>query len=671
MLCACAAADVSAWFWAPAVLLTAAPFIMRAPAIGILTLALTFYTGFYLTRYRAEYEARAAAHAHYWQAEGSVYAESGRSVLFRPDGGDWSYLLTPREEDFPIPLEIGGKYRITGEPYLFRPANGPGLFDRARWGYQNGVVAGVRVDSVTPTGAGDALSRFYGLSQRFRETAAAVMMQGAPPGDATQQVVVSSVLGNKTESLPETQEAFLHSGCLHVFAVSGMQVGLVAVILFMLFKLLRLDPVRANLLCLPILALYVFVTGMPASALRALIMVSVWLLAFILRRKTHPLNVLSLAFVTLCLINPAQVFQPGFQLSFCVYAVILAASAWVMREKPLIAPDEFIPARIYNAREKALVRAEKWFRGGMIVAVGAWLASIPLTMWHFGTWNLYSPLAGLGLAFIVLPLMLCSLAGLAFFWWPATAVFFNSLAGWFGALMLWLTQSIADLPCSFLPAHAPAEQNEAMIAPLYRDTWSVIISNPGVVIDAGTDKNVDFTLTPLMRARHIEPKALMALRQTKKELAGAEHFLTRYPHAAVSNGSAAAPHPERITFAPGNELSVLNLPGQLPTGIHQDKCPVLLWECHGQRVLMIGNAGFSGLLRANERIKADVLVIGHHPRDPVMGPLWIEKTGARHVIFTSPYECPVPQGVITYRLPQTGVIFLKARPDGITLTPWR
>ncbi len=644
---------------------------MRAPAIGILTLALSFYTGFYLNRYRADYEAHSAAQAHYWQAEGSVYAESGRSVLFRPDGAELSYLLTPREEDFPLPLKIGGKYRITGEPYMFRPANGPGLFDRRRWAYLNGVVAGIRVDSVTPTGEGDALSRFYGLSQQFRETAAAVMMQGAPAGNAARQVVVSSVLGNKTESLPETQETFLRSGCLHVFAVSGMQVGLVAVILFMFFKLLRLDPVRANWLCLPMLALYVFVTGMSASALRALIMVSVWLLAFILRRKAHPLNVLSLAFVTLCLINPVQVYQPGFQLSFCVYAVILAASAWVIREKPLIAPDEFIPARIYHTREKALVRAEKWFRGGIIVSVGAWLASIPLTMWHFGTWNLYSPLTSLGLAFIVLPLMLCALAGLAFFWWPGALVFFNSLAGWFGGCMLSLTQLIADLPCSFLPAHEPAEKNEAMIVPLYRDAWSVIISNPGAVIDAGTDKSVDFTLTPLMRARHIEPACLMTLRQSKKEHAGAKYFLSRYPHATGSDGSAPAPHPARISFAPGNELSMLNLSGQLSTGVHQDKCPVLLWECHGQRMLLIGNAAFSGLLRAKAPIKADLLLIGHHPRDPVMGPLWIEKTGARHVIFTTPHECPVPPGVKVYRLSQTGVIYLKAEPNGLTLTPWR
>ncbi len=670
MLCACAAVDVAAWFWAAAALCVATPFLLRAPGIGILSLALSFWTGFYLYEYRADYENAHMAYGKQWEGVGSVYAESGRSVLFKPEDGEWLLLLSPPDEfGFTEPLKVGQKYRISGKPYAFNPAKGPGLFDRKRWGYLNGAVAGISVQSATPLGPGDAMSGIYALSQRLRELAAGLMMQGAPPHDAAQQVVVSSVLGNKTESLPETKEAFLHSGCLHVFAVSGMQVGLVAVIIFMLFRLLRLPPVWGNLVSLPLLALYVFVTGMPASALRALIMVSAVVLAFVLRRKARPVNVLSLAFVTLCLINPLQVYQPGFQLSFGVLAAILAATAWVNREHPLAAPDAFIPTRIYTLREKALVQAEKWLRGGLIVSVGAWLTSIPLTMCHFGTWNLYSPLASLGLSFIVLPLMIFSLLGLVFCWWPAALIFFNSLAGLMGGAMLWMTQTIADLPCSFLSARPPAAQNEAMIVPLYEETYSVIIGNPALVLGSGTDNNVSFTLTPLMKARHVQPAGVLSMGAGKQERFGADFFLLEYPDAVLQDGSAENPYPAVWRFGNDNELSLLSLPGALPTGIRQDQCRPALWECHGRRVLLVGHAGFAGLLRSPD-LKADVLVIGHHPRDPVMGPDWIEQTGASHVIFTTPYECPVPPGVKIYRLSETGVIFLKAAPDGITLTPW-
>ena len=91
---------------------------------------------------------------------------------------------------------------------------------------------------------------------------------------------------------------------------------------------------------------------MSVSALRALIMAVVWLLASVLRRKGHPANILALAFIVLCFVDPLQVFQPGFQLSFCVFAVIVCIVAYMNREKPLWAPDPFIPPRIYNARER-------------------------------------------------------------------------------------------------------------------------------------------------------------------------------------------------------------------------------------------------------------------------------------------------------------------------------
>ena len=53
---------------------------------------------------------------------------------------------------------------------------------------------------------------------------------------------------------------------------------------------------------------------------------------------------------------------------------------------------------------------------------------------------------------------------------------------------------------------------------------------------------------------------------------------------------------------------------------------------------MIGNAGFSSLARAEETPRADVLLIGHHPRDPVNSAAWIRATGARAVIFATEYE---------------------------------
>ena len=72
---------------------------------------------------------------------------------------------------------------------------------------------------------------------------------------------------------------FLESGCMHVFAVSGMHVGVAAMLVLGMLRLLHVHPRAARLACILLLAAYVFVTGMSASALRAFIMATVWLLS--------------------------------------------------------------------------------------------------------------------------------------------------------------------------------------------------------------------------------------------------------------------------------------------------------------------------------------------------------------------------------------------------------
>ncbi len=390
MLGACAAVEVSPWFWAFCLCWVLLPCLFRVPSMSLLAVPLAVWAAMYLLAYDREYGNITVEEGRSVTVEGTVDAVSGKSVLFRPDGSRWSYTVSSREGA--CPLAVGERYRIKGETYPLQAPCGPGMFDRERWGRLHGIVAGIRLDEACGLGPGDRLGRLRAFSLLLREGAAGLLREGAPPDDEARQVMVSAVLGDKTDARPETMEKFLESGCMHVFAVSGMHVGVAALLILGMLRLLRVRPPVARLICLPLLALYVLITGMSASALRAFIMAAVWLLAFVLRRKGHPANILALAFIILCLADPLQVFQPGFQLSFCVFAVIVCMAGWVNREKPLWSPDPFIPPRIYNMRERGLVHLEKAGRGALLVSVGAWLMSIPLTAWHFGPWHLYAPL---------------------------------------------------------------------------------------------------------------------------------------------------------------------------------------------------------------------------------------------------------------------------------------
>lgn len=669
MLCACAAVDVSPWFWCLCLCWVLLPCLFRAASMSLLAAALAAWAAAYLPAYDRAYWEMPVEAGNAVMAEGSVYAVSGKSVLFRPDGSRWFYTVSSR--DGVCPLTVGERYRIRGEMYPLQPACGPGMFDRERWGYLHGVIAGVRLDGACPLGPGDWRSRVRAFSLLLREKAAALLREGASPDDEARQVMVSAVLGDKTDARPETMAKFLESGCMHVFAVSGMHVGVAALLILGLLRLLYIRPPAARLFCIPLLALYVFVTGMPVSALRAFIMAVVWLLASVLRRKGHPANILALAFILLCLMDPLQVFQPGFQLSFCVFAVIICMAGLINREKPLWSPDPFIPPRIYNVREKGLVRLEKASRGAMLVSVGAWLMSVPLTAWHFGTWNLYAPLANLCLSVLVFPLMGISLSGLMLGWCPWISCACNAAASWLASVMLAVTGGVASLPCSYLSSLPPGAENEAVIVPLQKDAWSVVISNPGLVVDAGTESAVQHVLLPVLKARGIRPSGVLGVRRGKAECAGMEALMKEYPEIRNPGMNGTEDPVRRWVFRPGNELSVEDLPEPLSTGIHQDRCRVLSWTCRSRRILMIGNAGFSCLARAEKTPQADVLVIGRHPRDPVDSPAWIRATGARAVIFTTEYACPVPEGTAVHRLPETGVLYLKMEEDGVRIIPWK
>ena len=598
--------------------------------MGVLAVALAMWAAVYLFAYEREYAGVPVEAGRVMVMEGSVEAVSGKSVLFRPDGSRWLYVVSSR--DGACPLEAGERYRIRGEAYPLQAPCGPGIFDRERWGYLHGIIAGIRLDEYCRNGPGDWRSRFRAFSLRLRERAASLLREGAPPDDEARQVMVSAVLGDKTDARPETMAKFLESGCMHVFAVSGMHVGVAAMLVLGMLRLLHVHPRAARLACILLLAAYVFVTGMSASALRAFIMATVWLLAFVLRRKGHPANILALAFILLCLMNPLQVFQPGFQLSFCVFAVIVCLAEWLSREKPLWSPDPFIPPRIYHARERFLVRLEKACRGALIISVGAWLASIPLTAWHFGTWNLYAPLTNLCLSVLVFPLM---------------GIY------------------------SYLSSAPPSGENEAVIVPLQKDAWATVISNPALVVGSGTEDAVRYTLLPVLKARSVRPCGMLSWGNGKAERAGEKELEKEYP--GIRNwGAELGECPVRQwRLRPGNALVLEDFPVPLSTGIRQDRNRVLSWECRGRRFLMIGNTGFSSLARAEKTPRADVLLIGHHPRDPVDSAAWIRATGARAVIFTTEHECPVPEGTAVYRLRETGTLYLRMEEKGVQIIPWR
>jgi competence protein ComEC len=136
---------------------------------------------------------------------------------------------------------------------------------------------------------------------------------------------LSSVFLGRRELLEkEEKDIFRDAGISHLLAISGSNISLVAVVLFFILKLFSIKFRPRLLVSFLFLFIYTVITGANPPVLRATIMYAVFSLGYFAKRKVNPYNSLGLAGLVCLLINPAWLFDVGFQLSFLsIFALIL------------------------------------------------------------------------------------------------------------------------------------------------------------------------------------------------------------------------------------------------------------------------------------------------------------------------------------------------------------
>lgn len=143
--------------------------------------------------------------------------------------------------------------------------------------------------------------------------------------------------GNKSFLSDEQINTFRNSGTIHLFAVSGLHVGLFYLIIRFFLGLIIWNIRFAVMVSLFSLLIYVDFVNSPPSAIRAFIMIFFWEFSKIVYRKTNSVSSLSWAFLVVVLLDPKEFYSIGFQLSFCV----VLSMVWLIRrrfdyEKPVL-----------------------------------------------------------------------------------------------------------------------------------------------------------------------------------------------------------------------------------------------------------------------------------------------------------------------------------------------
>lgn len=279
-----------------------------------------------------------------------------------------------------------GVFELRGDVYLPRASSNPGAFDAQEYALRNGRVARLDAEGLHRIhGNGEVLwCAFLEVAERCRGWISAQLTKDLEDDPETAAVIRAMALGVSAEADDEIEDAFRNSGTLHVFAVSGLHVGLLGVIALALMRQLGMRRGASLWLTVGLVFVYAFITGWRPSSARAALMVAVFMGAPLADRESSLQNSLGLAALLLLGSDTHQLFMPGFQLSFVVlWLSVIGSAPLVQRLLPLTELDPFLPPQLANWRQRASSQARRWFVATLSVSTAAWLGSLPFILGHF------------------------------------------------------------------------------------------------------------------------------------------------------------------------------------------------------------------------------------------------------------------------------------------------
>jgi len=377
----------------------------------------------------------------------------------RPGRADWSQvhgkLIASAEFDGAKNIQPGQTIQLFG--VLSAPPGpfAPGMFDYRAHLADRGIYFLLRSEETA-----DLIilkSTRAPLVVGFRKWAMAALGQGFPPDDHSIELLWAMCLGWRTGLTETVAEPFMKSGTMHLFAISGLHVALIAGILIALLRFVRISRAWSGMIVIPMLWFFTAATGWQASAIRSSIMMSVILFAWGLRRPTDLINTLSAAALIILLWDPKQLFQAGFQLSFAVVGTIALTLPMIEKCRQTIPmADPFLPVQLRPKWKQWLDQLLNFGVTAFLISLAAWLGSLPLIMYYF---NLLTPVSLLANVIVVqlAALALASASG-CLICAPLVPVFaelFNHSAWFFMTLMIRVSEWFSELPLAWSYTKAP------------------------------------------------------------------------------------------------------------------------------------------------------------------------------------------------------------------------
>ena len=231
-------------------------------------------------------------------------------------------------------LKAGDKVLLTGRLATPRGRRNPGEFDYRHYLmlhniYKTLTVSGYKnVILLSSDNGGFVNSHIIIPAKYFATEVIEKNMYGDEAG-----YLKGLITGQRNDISPETKDAFIKSGVMHLIAVSGLNVAYVLIIITTILGLFRIYFKQRTAIAITALVFYCIFTGSSPSIVRASIMGILLLVAYESELKTNFYNIVGFSAFVILIFNTKQLFDPGFILS---YTAVLSMVFCYERFKPIL-----------------------------------------------------------------------------------------------------------------------------------------------------------------------------------------------------------------------------------------------------------------------------------------------------------------------------------------------
>lgn len=336
------------------------------------------------------------------------------SNTFRPCTGKILLFLSPADT---LP-SFGDRLLVYARPDIPSSVENPHQFDYRLHLRRRGILYTSYVPSYNYHIVSHSSGGLFGSISSLRLKLIDVI-QSSPLTPDERGIAEALFLGWDDDLSPDIEASFRASGISHLLCVSGLHVGIVALLVGYCLSFLsnrRQHRIIKGCIQIAVIWFFILLTGMAHGTMRAGLMFSLIVIGKMFFSRPPTLNAVAASAVILLAINPLSLFEIGFQLSYCSVISIVVLVPQLQKLVP-IPYGKKRSTKIFSWLSRKL-------RDLVVVSIAAQIAIFPLILYYFHQFPSYFLLANI----IIVPfagLLLASILIMTLFaWWPW---FFNIL----------------------------------------------------------------------------------------------------------------------------------------------------------------------------------------------------------------------------------------------------